>query len=213
MTVSLKHAYTAVGTDAGNGEVGKVRWNEEHTLTGGANMLLGFGGSGLPTEYPRNIITVPGSDSNITVTDSGTGATATITLDGTTRGTFSSTGLSVAGNLVVAEILQLSKLYEETVYAPSAASAFTVNLSNGTVQILPTSANCTITLPSASVGRSYVLIVAYGGTHTLTWAGGTSIKWAGNSAPSTTSANGKYDIFSFICSSTLTFAQMVGKGY
>lgn len=41
MTVSLKHTTQAVGTDAGNGEIGKTQWNEEHTLTLATNRLLG----------------------------------------------------------------------------------------------------------------------------------------------------------------------------
>lgn len=41
MAVSLKHTTQAVGTDAGNGEIRKAQWNEEHTLTAAANTLLG----------------------------------------------------------------------------------------------------------------------------------------------------------------------------
>lgn len=41
MTVSLKHTTQAVGTDAGNGEIRKDQWNEEHALTQATNRLLG----------------------------------------------------------------------------------------------------------------------------------------------------------------------------
>lgn len=41
MAVSLKHTTQAVGTDAGNGEIRKAQWNEEHTLTAAADTLLG----------------------------------------------------------------------------------------------------------------------------------------------------------------------------
>lgn len=41
MAVSLKHTTEAVGTDAGNGEIRKAQWNEEHTLTAAANTVLG----------------------------------------------------------------------------------------------------------------------------------------------------------------------------
>jgi hypothetical protein len=41
MAVSLKHTTTAVGTDAGNGEIAKAEWNEEHTLTLDSGKLLG----------------------------------------------------------------------------------------------------------------------------------------------------------------------------
>lgn len=41
MAVSLTHTTVAVGTDAGNGEIRKAQWNENHTLTLGTNKLLG----------------------------------------------------------------------------------------------------------------------------------------------------------------------------
>jgi hypothetical protein len=52
MAVSLKHAHTAVGVNAGTGEVRKQEWNAEHALTGAASTLLGFNGSGAAAEYP-----------------------------------------------------------------------------------------------------------------------------------------------------------------
>jgi hypothetical protein len=41
MAVSLKHTTEAVGTDAGNGEIRKAQWNEEHALTLATARLLG----------------------------------------------------------------------------------------------------------------------------------------------------------------------------
>lgn len=41
MAVSLKHTTQAAGTDAGNGEIRKLQWNEEHTLTLATGKLLG----------------------------------------------------------------------------------------------------------------------------------------------------------------------------
>ncbi len=41
MTISLKHKTQAAGTDAGNGEIRKLQWNEEHALTMATNRLLG----------------------------------------------------------------------------------------------------------------------------------------------------------------------------
>jgi hypothetical protein len=41
MAISLKHTTQAVGTNAGNGEIAKEEWNEEHTLTAATNTLLG----------------------------------------------------------------------------------------------------------------------------------------------------------------------------
>lgn len=41
MAISLTHTTPAVGTDAGNGEIGKTQWNENHTITMATSKLLG----------------------------------------------------------------------------------------------------------------------------------------------------------------------------
>lgn len=41
MAVSLTHTTVAVGTEAGNGKIGKAEWNEAHTLTCATSKLLG----------------------------------------------------------------------------------------------------------------------------------------------------------------------------
>jgi hypothetical protein len=41
MAISLKHTTQAAGTDAGNGEIRKAQWNEEHALTMATGKLLG----------------------------------------------------------------------------------------------------------------------------------------------------------------------------
>lgn len=38
MTVTVVHATTATGTDAGNGEIRKAQWNEAHTVTNAADV-------------------------------------------------------------------------------------------------------------------------------------------------------------------------------
>lgn len=103
--------------------------------------------------------------------------------------------------------------YTETLYAPAAASSATISLANGTVQKHTTNGNFTATLPSSVAGKSYVIIIAYGGTHTLTWAGGGTLKWAGGAAPTATSANGKFDIFVFTCDGTNTFGRSGGANF
>lgn len=105
------------------------------------------------------------------------------------------------------------KNYTETRYAPSAGRAFTINLSNGTIQQFTTSGNMTLTLPSSSSGKSYIVIVVYAGAHTLTWAGGSTIKWPSGTAPTATSSSGKRDVFSFFCDGTYTYGSVVGQNY
>lgn len=81
--------------------------------------------------------------------------------------------------------------------ATATGSAFSPNLAADTLFYYTTNANATITLPTPAVGKSFMIQVQYGGTHTLSWAGGAR-KWSGGTVPTNTSANGKVDIFSFV---------------
>jgi hypothetical protein len=103
--------------------------------------------------------------------------------------------------------------YTETLNAPAAGSAFTVDLTTGTIQKFTTNANTTITLPASTAGKNFSVIVAYGGVHTLTWAGGGVLKWAGGTAPTATSVNGKFDIFVFTCDGTNTYGRSGGSNF
>jgi len=103
--------------------------------------------------------------------------------------------------------------YVETLYAPSAGSAFTISLANGTVQEITLNANGTITLPSSVAGKSFTIIVTYSGSYSLTWAGGGTLKWAGGTTPTATSTSGKYDIFNFYCDGTSTFGSVFGLNF
>ena len=103
--------------------------------------------------------------------------------------------------------------YVETLYAPAAGSSFTVALSDGTVQRFTTNANTTVTLPASVAGKSFVIMVQYGGTHTLTWAGGSTLKWNAGVAPIATSVNGKIDIFSFFQDGTNTYGSTFGQNF
>ena len=130
--------------------------------------------------------------------------------------------VQIAGTGVVTGVLQLDTPlltnpaitnYTETVNAPAAGSAFTVDLSTGTIQRFTTNANTTITLPASVAGKNFSIIVAYGGAHTLTWAGGGVLKWAGGVAPTPTSVNGKFDIFVFTCDGTNTYGRSGGSNF
>lgn len=92
-------------------------------------------------------------------------------------------------------------------------TAYSVSLTNGTVHSFTTTGNATVTLPAASNGKSFIVIVNYGGAHSLGWAGGTTIKWAGGAAPTPTSVSGKIDIFSFFQDGSTTYGSVVGRNF
>lgn len=102
--------------------------------------------------------------------------------------------------------------YTEEVYAPAAGSAFTVSLANGSIQGFTTNANTTITLPTVVAGKSFQLQIAFGGAHTITFAGGT-VKWT--TTPTFSGASGKTDVVNFTANAagTAWFGSVFGLGY
>jgi len=95
--------------------------------------------------------------------------------------------------------------YTEGVVAiGTVSSASTLSLTSGTVQTatLTASTACTFTMPTATAGKSFVLLLkqaASTGNGTATF---TSVKWSGGTAPTITATAGKMDILSFFADGT-----------
>lgn len=106
------------------------------------------------------------------------------------------------------------KNFIESIYSPPPGSAFVVDLVNGTLQKFTINANTTITLPVSVAGKSFTIIVAYLGAHTVTFSGGGSLRWAmGGGLPNPTAQAGKCDIYVFLQDGTLTYAQDGGRNF
>ena len=101
---------------------------------------------------------------------------------------------------------------EETVTANTSA-AYTINLANGTVQILTLTGNCTYTFPAAVAGTSFLLVQKQDatGSRTVTWP--TAVKWPASTAPTITSTASKADVFAFTCDGTNWFGRVIGQNY
>jgi hypothetical protein len=91
--------------------------------------------------------------------------------------------------------------YVESVVAiGTVSSSSTISLTSGTVQTatLTASTACTFTMPTATAGKSFILLLkqaASTGNGTATF---TSVKWGTTGAPTVTATAGKMDIFSFV---------------
>jgi hypothetical protein len=124
----------------------------------------------------------------------------TITLNGTT-------GTATPG-------LTLSGVYTEGVVAiGTVSSSSTISLASGTFQTatLTASTACTFTMPTATAGQSFILLLkqaAATGNGTATF---TSVKWA-SSAPTITATAGKMDILSFVSDGTNWYGSIT-QGY
>jgi len=125
----------------------------------------------------------------------------TITLNGTT-------GTATPG-------LTLSGVYTEGVVAiGTVSSSSTISLASGTFQTatLTASTACTFTMPTATAGQSFILLLkqaAATGNGTATF---TSVKWGTAGAPTITATAGKMDILSFVSDGTNWYGS-IAQGY
>lgn len=91
--------------------------------------------------------------------------------------------------------------YVESVVAiGDTGTAKTLSLTNGTVQTATLTDNCTFSMPSATAGKSFVLLLKTGaGSFTGTFTG---VKWNQFGTPTVTATASKLDIFTFIADGT-----------
>jgi hypothetical protein len=102
--------------------------------------------------------------------------------------------------------------YVETPYSANSSTAITIALTNGTVQIITLTGNATITMPTATSGKSFIMYLKQDatGSRTVTWS---TVKWAGGTAPTITSTASRQDILSFFSDGSSWFGVVVGQNY
>ena len=105
--------------------------------------------------------------------------------------------------------------YVESVVAiGTVTSSSTISLTSGTVQTatLTASTACTFTMPTATAGKSFVLLLkqaASTGNGTATFTG---VKWSAAGTPTITATAGKMDILSFVADGTNWYGNIT-QGY
>ena len=79
---------------------------------------------------------------------------------------------------------QVNNYTEGVVAIGNSSTTQTLALTNGTVQTVTMTGNCTFTMPTATAGKSFLLIINTGaGSFTGTFTG---VKWPANTAPTIT---------------------------
>jgi hypothetical protein len=144
------------------------------------------------------------------------GDTLAIAAGGTGAATFAAAGLAT---LTGTETLTNKTLtnptvtnYVETPFTANSSTAITLALTNGTVQIITLTGNATITMPTATSGKSFIMFLKQDatGSRTVTWS---TVKWAGGTAPTITSTASRQDILSFFADGTNWYGVVVAQNY
>lgn len=109
--------------------------------------------------------------------------------------------------------LTLASDYKEAVVTANTGTAYTINIANGTVQILTLTGNCTFTFPTPTAGESFILLLRQDGTgsRTVTWPA--AVRWPGGTAPTITSTASRQDKYIFTSDGTNWYGSDAGKNY
>jgi len=142
-------------------------------------------------------------------------ATGAITYGGVTlTNAVTGTGKMVLDTSPTVNNPTVTNYVESVVAIGTVTSSSTLSLTSGTVQTatLTASTACAFTMPTATAGKSFVLLLkqaAATGNGTATF---TSVKWGTAGAPTITAAAGKMDILTFIADGTNWYGS-IAQGY
>lgn len=133
---------------------------------------------------------------------------------GTGATTSTGTGAVVLATSPTVNNPTVTNYVESVVAIGTVTTSNTIALTNGTVQTatLTASTACTFTMPTATAGKSFVLLLkqaASTGNGTATFTG---VKWGTAGAPTITATAGKMDILTFIADGTNWYGS-IAQGY
>ena len=131
-----------------------------------------------------------------------TGLPVSTGLSGLGTGVATALGNAVtgSGSIALSTNPTITNYTESVVAIGNSSTAKTIDLTNGTVQTCTLTGNCTFTMPTATAGKSFILILSTGaGSFTGTF---TSVKWPSNTAPTITTTASRWDILTFVADGT-----------
>jgi hypothetical protein len=101
----------------------------------------------------------------------------------------------------------------ETPTVANTSTAYTIDITSGTLFDLTLTGNCTFTFPTATAGRQFTLLLKQDatGSRTITWP--SSVRWAAGSAPTITTTASKTDVISFVADGTYWLGFVGGQNY
>jgi hypothetical protein len=212
-------AYSAAGTSGQvltSGGAGAPTWT---TVTGtGTATSVDVSGGTTGLTYSGGPITGSGTITmagTLAVANGGTGITSFGTGVATALGqNVSGSGSIVLGTSPTVNNPTVTNYVESVVAIGTVTTTNTIALTNGTVQTatLTASTACTFTMPTATAGKSFVLLLKQAATTGNGTATFTSVKWGTAGAPTITATAGKMDILTFFADGTNWYGSIV-QGY
>jgi hypothetical protein len=102
--------------------------------------------------------------------------------------------------------------YVETAFTANSSTAITLDLANGTVQIITLTGNATITMPTATAGKSFIILLKQDatGSRSVTWS---TVKYPSGTAPTITATASRMDILSFFADGTNWYGTVLGQNF
>jgi len=160
-----------------------------------------------------------GSASIITLTSASIGA-LTVTSSAVTSSSISvltATSASISALTATSSTLTnptVNNYTEGVVSIGTVTTSNTLSLTNGTVQTatLTASTACTFTMPTATAGKSFILLLKQAATTGNGTATFTGVKFGTAGAPTITAAAGKMDILTFVADGTNWYGS-IAQGY
>ena len=152
-------------------------------------MAIAF--SGGSTNFTSTFTASPAANRAVTVPDSD----------------FTMTGNDLTQTLTAKTLTNptVTNYVESVVAIGNSGTTQTLVLTSGTVQTVTMTGNCTFTMPTATAGKSFILICTQDATGSRTGVF-TSVKWPSGTAPTlTTTATTGVDILTFVANGTSWF--------